>query len=56
MPKYGDIREDGYRYVGIRPAIPAKELWLSPEAWEKKLKANAENIRKSRERKRLADK
>lgn len=35
--KYGDVREDGFRFFNYRSQIGSNgfryELWLSPEAW-----------------------
>lgn len=55
MPKYGEVREDGYIYRGLNQG---RESWLSPEAWKRKVKRqNAfsrkyyhHNLEKSRER------
>ena len=38
VPKWGDVREDGYRFTGYGGADKngkRYETWLSPDAWER---------------------
>ena len=48
MPKYGDIREDGYMYMGMTKQKSGNftEAWLSPAAVQKRKGYNVKYFRK----------
>ena len=47
--KYGEIREDGYRFLNYRNRKGvSSEVWVSPISWENRLRMRRDNARKAR--------